>query len=730
MVPRVGIDVGSGTIKTVVIHGDSQVHEAPIQEIRGQPLHSVRRALADLLGAGVARARIGVTGAGAPSLCDILGVTLVDEYTALAAATDLLYPDVRTLVEMGQESQKLITLQRDEASGRLLVNDIELGNKCAAGSGSFLAHMYKRLNYPSLDALAEVACKVESPASLSGRCAVFTESDIVHLYQKGTARERIAAGVHQAMCRNFKSALVKGADLQPRVAFIGGVAQNPAMVKFMAEELGVAHDEILVPKHFRTMGAIGAALRAETETDVADALEKIEKRLAVPFEYAGLAPLALDKSTVLQPPLDGDTPPAIECAALGVDIGSVSTKAALITEVDGEYRILAKYYRRTDGDPLAAVRDTLARIHEQVKARGYEIKKIVAATTGSGRYLTGDYIGADLVKNEITAQASGATTFVQGVDSIFEIGGQDSKFVRLNGDTIVDFEMNKACAAGTGAFLEKIAGHLNVAIEEFGDVALKAKRPPDLDWQCTVFSESAILYYQQNNVPREELAAGTCLASVKNYLNKNVGNRDVGERIVFQGAVAFNKGMVAAMETVLGREIIVPPNPHLTGAVGAARIAYENQPEESRFRGFEAVTESKYVVRSFECKKCPNRCDVNTFQLEGGPKYFYNDRCERYSGVHARSLGDGLPDLFAEREQMLLNAYVAEPKRGAERVGIPRGLLFNDYFPLFNAFFSELGYEVVVSDPTNAHIVELGVDAVVGEPCFPMKVAHGHPAAL
>ena len=730
---RVGIDIGSGTVKVVTLSEDRQITELPPREVRGQPLRRVLETIEELLSDGrPEHCLLGVTGAGARTFCELIGIKPIDEPAALTAAINELYPDVRTVIEMGRETQKFMMFEEDEVSGRKLMADVYLGHKCAAGTGSFIDHMVKRLNFSSVQEMAEVAYRTDNPASLSGRCGVFTESDIVHLYQKGTPRERIAAGIHQAICRNYRSNIARGRPLRDKVAFIGGVSENKAVRRFMAEQFGVEEERLFVPKHNRTLSAIGAALRAEATVRLSEVVGALRRQLARPLEYKGTTPLRLEKSEIMKPDpaWERDIPRNLPLAALGVDIGSVSTKAALITRVGGEYRVLASYYRRTDGDPLAAVRDTLSRIYRQVREKGLRIGKIVAGTTGSGRYLTGDYIGADLIKNEITAQARGALVFTQGIDTIFEIGGQDSKYIRLNGDVIVDFEMNKACAAGTGAFLEKIAGNLGVDINDFGDLALRGKNPPDLDWQCTVFSESAMLYYQQNGVPAEELAAATCLASVKNYLNKNVGNRDIGEAIGFQGAVAFNRGMVAAFETLLGKKIVVPPYPHLTGAIGVASLAYEQAPENTRFVGFEKIEKSTYRVTSFECKGCPNRCDVNVFQMGDGLKFYYNDRCERYSAVHKRSLGEGLPNLFAEREELLLNVYDKQAPEGAPRVGIPRGLLFADYFPLWKAFFTELGFAVVASPPTNKEIIKLGLDAVEAEFCYPFKVAHGHVAWL
>ena len=741
MAIRIGFDVGSDTVKAIVVSDGGSIEPLGIAAIKGQPILRVKEMLESILAtSGEARAICGVTGAGASTLRDLIGTDAIHEPNALAAAIDELYPEVRTVIEMGREAQKYLLFERDPVSGRLLVEDSNLGNKCASGSGSFLDHMAVRLNYPSIEEFAKVALETENPASLSGRCAVFTESDITHLYQKGTPRDRIAAGVHQAISRNYRSAIARGKEFRDKIAFIGGVSENPAVVKYLSEELGI-NGRLFVPEHNRTLGAIGAALRAETVIDLRAVIDALEEHLKRPLEYPGCEAIRLGnrqqamgnsgEGTICPQPSTLNPQP-IERAALGVDIGSVSTKAAVVTEIDGKIVVLASYYRRTDGDPLSAVRDTLAEIKRQLDERGFEIGRMAAATTGSGRYLTADYIGAELVRNEISAQASGAQAYADDVDTIFEIGGQDSKYIRLDGDVIIDFEMNKACAAGTGAFLEKQASRLGIPLEEFGDVALGNTRPPDLDWTCTVFSESAMVYYQQNNVPVEDLAAGICLASVKNYLNKNVGSREIGKKVAFQGAVAFNKGMVAAYETILGREIVVPPYPHITGAVGAARLAYLANPEVSTFRGFDAIADADYVMGSFECKSCANRCDVNTFQMTHGPKYFYNDRCEKFSAAHKKNLGAHLPDLFAEREALLMAAGNREQGigNGGEgkglRVGVPRGLMFSELYPLYGSFLSELGFEVVLSDPTNKHIIEMGLDVAIGEPCFPFKVAHGH----
>ncbi|MBT9168527.1 MAG: 2-hydroxyisocaproyl-CoA dehydratase activator [Syntrophomonadaceae bacterium] len=729
---QLGLDIGAENLKALILTGKEGcpteiVKKFPILKVEGQPLMKIRQFLNILKTEfQVEEVFLGLTGTGSGTLASLLHIDPIDESNALLSAFNLYYPQVRTVLEMGRESQKYLLFGRDELTGRLVLEDINLGNKCAAGSGSFLSYMYKRLNFPSLESFIFSALEVENSATLSGRCGVFTESDIVHLYQKGVSRERIAAGIHQALARNFRTVFCQGKELRPEIVFIGGVSQNFTMVKYLARELS---QEIVVPEHNLFMSAIGAALRAFQKISLSQAIELLDQYLSLPLQYVVAPALNIKEESILKPRSEGIPTEFIPRAALGVDIGSVSTKAALITEISDEIILLGSYYRRTNGDPLSAVQDTVKKIYEQIRDTNYQIGEIVVSTTGSGRYLTGDYLGADEVINEITSQANGTSAFVKDVDDIFEIGGQDSKFISLKNGVVVDFEMNKACAAGCGAFLEKQADRLGVKLEDFGGLALRGKKPPDLDWTCTVFSESAMVFYQQNNVPLEDLCAGVCLASAKNYLNKNLGHRNLNSRIAFQGATAFNKGMIAAFQTLLGKEVIVPPYPHLTGAIGAARLAYHKVKGKSNFRGFETIERSRYQIHTFECPHCPNHCEVNTFEIDGGSRYYYNDRCERYSAINKKRRDEELPDLFGEYEKLLFevcSTQLTKVPEGVLKIGIPRGEMFNEYFPLFNTFFSELGFKVVTSDISNRQIIRHGLENTLSEICFPFKVAHGH----
>jgi predicted CoA-substrate-specific enzyme activase len=398
--------------------------------------------------------------------------------------------------------------------------------------------------------------------------------------------------------------------------------------------------------------------------------------------------------------------------------------------MDRNKRVIARRYLMTAGRPIEAVRSGLLEIGNEIGNR-VVIKGVT--TTGSGRYLIGDFIGADFVKNEITAHARGAVSINPEVDTVFEIGGQDSKYIRLDKGAVVDFTMNKVCAAGTGSFLEEQAEKLGINIkEEFGTLALSSKAPVGLGERCTVFMESSLNHYQQLGLPKQDLVAGLSYSIVLNYLNRVVEDRRIGDVVFFQGGTAYNRGVKAAFEKVCGKKVTVPAHHDVLGAIGSALIALENTADgPSRFKGFDLAKRS-YTVKSFECTDCPNNCEIRRVSIENEIPLHYGSRCGKFDEEKRESLGRHLPRLFAEREKILLNDYSPErpiPDK-APTIGIPRTTLFFEMYPFWNVFFSELGFHVVTSPPTNQKIINRGCEAVVEEICFPIKVAHGHVLEL
>lgn len=747
----IGIDIGSTSSDVVVLDEAHTLIFSDYERTQGRPIETAHAQLDRLLSQvnPLSIASVVVTGSAGRFLAKLLDVPFINEVPAQAAAVCWLYPEFEeaTIIEMGGQDSKLIFLGGKRSRSK--VRDFVLNTVCAAGTGSFLDQQAQRLGVDIEDAFGEMALKSKNVPRMAGRCSVFAKTDMIHLQQQATPMCDIIAGLCLALARNLKSNLGCGREFVKPIVFTGGVAANMGVVRALEEAFGLANGELVVPEEHFFTGAIGAVLvaksRGEQSAHTKIDIWRIDAYLAERGSALGDAPrleplsrpsLPVPKSLVHNELLEAGGELII--AYLGVDVGSISTNVAVI---DREKRVLAKAYLMTAGQPLEAVRKGLDMVIEKVAGK---VKIVAAASTGSGRYLTGDFIGADVVINEITAQAAGAAIVNPEVDTIFEIGGQDSKFISLENGVVVDFEMNHACAAGTGSFLEEQSQRLDISInEEFAELAFASSGPIKLGERCTVFMESDLLSYQQQGAKTEELVAGLSYSIVANYLNRVVGRRRIGDNICFQGGTAFNKAVWAAFEKVTGKQIMVPDHHEVTGAIGAAAIAGEHMEElaqagearESSFRGFEHLISVDYEIESFTCEHCPNHCEIKKVQsrLMDKPLY-YGSRCDRYN-IKKRTGKTKDLGAFEWRARKLLEcADLAgrEERQGQARakIGIPMALINLQLLPLFSRFLQALGFEVVLSGRTDRQIIRMGVESVTAQPCFPVKIAYGHIAEL
>lgn len=507
-----GFDIGSISINTVVMDQDGKMIEDRYDYCHGKPFEKLKEIL-DILEGSYSKDQFGhisLTGTGGKLAAKLLGGTYVNEIVAQSTSVSRLYPQIRTIIEMGGEDSKLIFMDElDNSASRL--SDFELNTLCAAGTGSFLDQQAKRIGISIEKEFGELSLQSKDPPRIAGRCSVFAKSDMIHLQQIATPVHDIVAGLCFAVARNFISSLGRGKTIRYPVMFQGGVSSNIGMVRAFRELLDADEKDLLIPDHNTSMGAIGAIMHhmngeAKEENGYAGttALEEYihgEKSRGKSFE-----PLKASKAEIRKEVYQ--IPPSKEKyeVYLGLDIGSLSTNVVLIDE---QNRVIARRYLPTASKPLEAIRRGMSEIFDEV---GDRVVVKGAGTTGSGRYLTGDFIGADLIRNEITAQATAAIAFDPKVDTIFEIGGQDSKYISIDNGVVVDFEMNKVCAAGTGSFLEEQAEKLDIKIiEEFGEMALNADRPAGLGDRCTVFMESDLNAFQQKGVEKENLVGGTGL---------------------------------------------------------------------------------------------------------------------------------------------------------------------------------------------------------------------------
>ncbi|SPE36423.1 Putative CoA enzyme activase (fragment) [Candidatus Sulfopaludibacter sp. SbA6] len=674
---------------------------------------------------------IRVTGSGSRTIAKVLGLFFENEFKAIARMVGTFYPQVRTVFEIGGESSKYIRL------AGINILDYDRSGECAAGTGSFLDQQALRMQY-SVEEVGEVVSTASCAARIAGRCSVFAKSDMIHAQQKGYSPAQILRGLCDAVARNFKSSIVKGRPVQAPVALIGAVSQNAGVTGALREAFSLSAGDLIVPQQYAWCGAIGTAILEAEEPRKRSILEihrlrqhdtEEKVRDTHPLSTENVVQLRDRVGVYVPPPNDTPIP-----AYLGLDIGSVSTN---VVAIDESGAVIHDVYLRTAGRPIEAVQQGLAEVE---RLWGRRLRVCGAGTTGSGRELIAELVGADVVNDEITAHKTGAihisrTLGGEPVDTIFEIGGQDSKFISIENGVVVDFAMNEACAAGTGSFLEEQAEKLGIGIKgEFAKLALGAASPTRLGERCTVFMERDVTGWLHKDETVPNLVAGLAYSIALNYLNRVVRGRKIGNAIYFQGGTAYNDAVTAAFASLLGKKITVPPYNGVMGAIGMALIArqwHQATGAATRFRGYD-LHKLRLSTRDFVCKACSNLCDMKEFVIEG-QKSYWGDKCsDKFRKPSTTGRKPVIEDLFAYREH-LLEQTPQPPTPNPQpplSVGLPRAMSIFDQLPFWRRYFAELGITTVLSPVTDPRISAAGIELAVAQPCYPVQVAHGHVQAL
>ena len=726
----IGFDIGSVSLNTVIIDIDNNILEDYYDYVHGRPFNILKERLSSILNTYQSDSIMGlaITGTGGKLATQLIGGVFVNEIIAQATSAGKLYPDARTVIEIGGEDSKLIILEKDPETGNSRLVDFEMNSICAAGTGSFLDQQARRIGVPIENEFGAMSLKSVDPPRIAGRCSVFAKSDMIHHQQIATPLLDIVAGLCFALARNFRSNVARSKEIRKPVVFSGGVAANSGMVRAFTEILDLKDGELIIPDHHASMGAIGAVYYARynnLDMNHLPGTTKLENYLSgASASFISLPQLKESEAEYRKDVNFVKNGKEKTTVYLGLDIGSLSTNVVLI---DDKHRVVARRYLPTAGKPLEAIQKGMTEIYDEV---GDFVVVAAAGTTGSGRYLTGDFIGADAIRNEITAQATAAIDYDPTVDTIFEIGGQDSKYISIENGVVVDFEMNKVCAAGTGSFLEEQAEKLNIKIiDEFGCMALKSECPVKLGDRCTVFMESDLNSFMQKGARNENLVGGLAYSIVYNYLQKVVGDRRIGDKIFFQGGVTNNKAVVAAFEQVVGKKIIIPPHFDVTGAIGAAILAKNSMKngQKTRFKGFN-VRNSTYNVTRFTCKECTNHCEISRVKITGEKKaLFYGGRCEKYETDDRKKIQNNIPNLFNKRTEMLMEGYVTKEYHTTTTIGIPRALMvFYQQFPFWRTFFEQLGFEIVLSKESDKGLLTKSIETITAETCLPVEIMHGH----
>jgi len=683
----IGINIGALTVKLAALNGTETA--STVVPHLGRPLAVLEKLLSEKDYAGA----------------DYFGVSghlgHISEAAAIQRALVELNQDFDAVVSLGGESF-LVYIVADGKIANVLSH-----NKCAAGSGEFFVQQIGRMGLGIEEAIEGSFDGKVVP--LAARCSVHCKSDITHKLNRNEASANdILHTLHDSMASKVIALLEKGQSELRRVLLIGGVTRNTAMLAALRDKL--PSTEFVVLPESPWFEAWGSALLTRDQPRYA------APRFAAQATLSHLPALSLydDRVQVIPaPPLQAAPEGAM---VLGVDAGSTTTKAVLLDpETHG---IVVSYYTRTKGDPVAATRECLRALVDAVGNRAVGL----IGTTGSARELAGAYLGTEHVYNEISAHAAGAAHYDADVDTIFEIGGQDSKYIYLRNGVPIDYAMNNACSAGTGSFLEESAhGDLGMNVAEIADLALAAPEPVQFKATCAAFINSDIRIALQEGQSRDNIVAGLVYAIAGNYLNRVKGARYVGKKVFLQGGVALNRAVGHAFAHSVGRQVVIPPSPELLGALGVGLLALQRArgvlPSAKELLAL-AAPEMKRTSR-FTCGACTMYCGIDHFEV-AGRRFPFGGRCSLYENVWKRKTRiAAAPDLVEQRSQLIFGRANVAAAKGA-RIGIPKALTMHSLFPLYSTFFSGLGMEVVLSeiDPRG----ELKSNAGF---CFPAQIAHG-----
>ncbi len=727
-----GIDIGSTTVKIAIIDENKKIlfsdyerHFANIQSTLALLLDRAMTKIGDKEVSAV------ITGSGGLTIAKHLGVSFTQEVVAVSTALTFYAPQTDVAIELGGEDAKIIYF-----TGGI---DQRMNGICAGGTGSFIDQMASLLKTDAAG-LNEYAKSYQAIYPIAARCGVFAKTDIQPLINEGATKPDLAASIFQAVVNQTISGLACGKPIRGHVAFLGGPLHFLTELKAaFVRTLKLDGEHTVDPDNSHLFAAIGSAMTGEGKDSFL--LSAMHKKLAegihMEFEVNRMEPLFRNEDeynafaekhsvhTVKKAPLedyDGD-------CFLGIDAGSTTTKLALVGE-DGS--LLYSFYSNNNGSLLKttikAIKDIYSKLPDSARI-------VRSCSTGYGEALVKAALMLDEGEVETVAHYYAAAFFDPTVDCILDIGGQDMKCIKIKNGTVDSVQLNEACSSGCGSFIETFAKSLDFEVADFAKIALFAKNPIDLGTRCTVFMNSKVKQAQKEGATVADISAGLAYSVIKNALYKVIKVADaseLGKRIVVQGGTFYNDAVLRSFEKIAGCDAVRPDISGIMGAFGAALIArahYEGT--ESSMLPFEDIKDLKFETSMNRCKGCTNACLLTVNRFSGGRQFVSGNRCERGLGLEKNK--DNIPNLFDYKLKRTFNHYVplqiTDAKRG--KVGIPRVLNMYENYPFWFTFFTELGYQVVLSPASNRKIYELGIESIPSESeCYPAKLAHGHIAWL
>ena len=734
---HVGLDVGSTTVKIIVMNKNGNTIYKNYQRHFSDTKNTVCSVLEDLLLKYPSNTfTIALTGSGAMSAAKFLGVDFIQEVVSCKRAVEKYIPKTDVVIELGGEDAKIIYFDQSIEQ--------RMNGTCAGGTGAFLDQMASLL-HTDTQGLNELAKTYQTIYPIASRCGVFAKTDIQPLINEGAAKEDIAASIFQAVVNQTISGLACGRPIRGHVAFLGGPLNYLSELrKRFIETLNLTDEEIIVPEEAHLLVAKGAALDSIGTSEITpDELSKKIENLRTSHDNTTkpLDPLFKneddykkfkerhDKNKVTKKDLASYTG---DCF-LGIDAGSTTTKLVLI---DRDGNLLYSLYGSNEGNPLNSVMNMLRKLYSELPEKAV---LRYSGVTGYGEKLIQTALNVDLNEIETIAHYTAAKKFEPDVTSIVDIGGQDMKYIRMKNGSIDNIMLNEACSSGCGSFIETFAKSLNLEISKFVEEAIKSKTPVDLGSRCTVFMNSKIKQAQKEGYSVGDISSGLSYSVIKNAIQKVMKVRDVetlGNHIVVQGGTFYNDAVLRAFELIVGKNVIRPDIAGLMGAYGMALLSKEQYETNldmeytSTILKTDELDKLEIKVTHTRCNNCENHCKLTINKFSNGQIHVSGNRCEKGAGIVTKT--KKLPNLVQYKYERLFN-YTPLEEKDAPRgtIGIPRVLNMYEDYPFWFTFLTNLGFRVIISEKSTRATYEKGIESMPSESvCYPAKLSHGHIESL
>ena len=725
---RIGIDIGSTTVKVVVLDEQNKLlfrsYERHYSKTRERACETLKSISGQLSGQ---RVKLVITGSAGLGVAKAAGLDFVQEVYATAAAVNTYIPDTDAVIELGGEDAKIIFF-----GGAL---EERMNGSCAGGTGAFIDQMATLMNV-TVNELDELSLRHEKIYPIASRCGVFAKSDIQPILNQGGRKEDVAASIFQAVVDQTVAGLTQGRELKGKIVFLGGPLHFlMGLRQRFVETLKLDADHAVFPEDGDCFAAMGAALCSSDygERSFDEVLDRLEKSVDSVGLVDTMPPLFdsqeeydafLARHNAMHPP-EVDIHTYTGAAWLGIDAGSTTTKIALITADGG---LLYTYYHSNLGNPVAIVLEQLREIY---KLCGSRITIKGAAVTGYGEDLIKNAFSCDAGLVETVAHYSAARHFNPDVDFIIDIGGQDMKCFKIRNGAVDSIMLNEACSSGCGSFIETFAKALGYTIADFAKLGLLARHPVNLGSRCTVFMNSSVKQAQKDGASVEDISAGLSISIVKNAIYKVIraaSADDLGQHIVVQGGTFLNDAVLRSFERELGREVTRPTIAGIMGAFGAALAARDLHLERSALLSSQDLEKFTHTAKPATCGLCTNHCSLTVNTFDGGRRFISGNRCSRPLGEEPHHL----PDLMRYKYQKLRALHGKGEGDGSRgRIGIPFGLNMYENLPFWFTFFTKLNFEVVLSPESSRKLYLKGQRTIPSDTvCYPAKLLHGHVEAL